>query len=107
MKIVKANWGHHSPHHWHRPLAGCVSSGVALKAFRLDMMSFCVLAHSCLRFIRDYTARVLAVAVPFQFPNRCVYYSTAGLITAVPNFSKKEKVLFPQAQNCTRDCGGA
>jgi hypothetical protein len=40
MKIVKANWGHHSPHHWHLTLAGCVSSGVALKAFRLDMMSF-------------------------------------------------------------------
>jgi hypothetical protein len=64
----------------------CCAQGIQA---RYDVLY--VLAHSCLRFIRDYTAGVLAVVVPFQFPNRCVCYSTTGLITAVPNFPKKKK----------------
>jgi hypothetical protein len=56
---------------------------------------------------------VLAAATaPFLFPKRCdlVCHSTAGSITAVPNFSKKikeEKNCGSHKHNCTRDYGGA
>jgi hypothetical protein len=57
---------------------------------------------------------VLAAATaPFLFPKRCdlVCHSTAGSITAVPNFSKKKKKkkknCGSQKHNCTRDYGGA
>jgi hypothetical protein len=51
-----------------------------------------------------------AAAALFLFPKRCdlVCHSTAGSITAVPNFSKKKKKnCGSQKHNCTRDYGGA